>query len=174
MDQSPICPHVHFYFFVFSVMSYRRKASGICAECRSSHRRCFVRKGVLRSFAKFIGKHLCQSLSFNKVGGKKQLCLGKLCKRVTDFRLSWNFDQILRIFQICYMPSTFRNSILEIFCLHLMYLLLERCITGRILVSVLHSCTLCLSLHSVYIILFSQFFWCLQQLIFFDIFNHLQ
>ena len=81
MDQSPICPHVHFYFFVFSVMSYRRKASGICAECRSSHRRCFVRKSVLRSFAKFIGKHLCQSLSCNKVGGKKQLCLGKLCKR---------------------------------------------------------------------------------------------
>ena len=34
---------------------------------RSSHRRYSVRKGVLRSFAKFTGKHLCQSLSFNKV-----------------------------------------------------------------------------------------------------------
>ena len=29
---------------------------------RSSHPRCFVRKGVLRNFAKFTGKHLCQSL----------------------------------------------------------------------------------------------------------------
>ena len=29
---------------------------------RSSHRRCSVRIGVLRSFAKFTGKHLCQSL----------------------------------------------------------------------------------------------------------------
>ena len=33
---------------------------------RSSHRRCSVRKGVLRNFAKFTGKHLCQSLFFNK------------------------------------------------------------------------------------------------------------
>ena len=35
--------------------------------CRSSHRRCSARKGVLRNFAKFMGKHLCQSLFFNKV-----------------------------------------------------------------------------------------------------------
>ena len=28
-----------------------------------------VRKGILRNFAKFTGKHLCQSLFFNKVGG---------------------------------------------------------------------------------------------------------
>ena len=33
----------------------------------SSHRRCSVRKGLLRNFAKFTGKHLCQSLFFNKV-----------------------------------------------------------------------------------------------------------
>ena len=39
------------------------------AKCRSSHRRCSVRKGVLRNFAKFTGKHLCQSLYFNKVAG---------------------------------------------------------------------------------------------------------
>ena len=36
---------------------------------RSSQRRCFVKKGVLRNFAKFTGKHLCQSLFFNKVAG---------------------------------------------------------------------------------------------------------
>ena len=29
---------------------------------RSSHRRCSVRKGVPRNFAKFTGKHLCQKL----------------------------------------------------------------------------------------------------------------
>ena len=29
---------------------------------KSSHRRCSVKKGVLRNFAKFTGKHLCQSL----------------------------------------------------------------------------------------------------------------
>ena len=31
--------------------------------------RCSVKKGVLRNFAKFTGKHLCQSLFFNKVAG---------------------------------------------------------------------------------------------------------
>ena len=36
-------------------------------KTRSSQRRCFVKKGVLRSFAKFTGKHLRQSLFFNKV-----------------------------------------------------------------------------------------------------------
>ena len=28
-----------------------------------------MKKGVLRNFAKFTGKHLCQSLFFNKVAG---------------------------------------------------------------------------------------------------------
>ena len=36
---------------------------------RSSHRRCSVKKGVLRNFAKFTGKHLCQRLFFDKVAG---------------------------------------------------------------------------------------------------------
>ena len=36
---------------------------------RSSHQRCFVKKGVFRNFAKFTGKHLCQNLFFNKVAG---------------------------------------------------------------------------------------------------------
>ena len=35
----------------------------------SSHRWCSVRKGVLRNLAKFIGKHLCQSLFFNIIAG---------------------------------------------------------------------------------------------------------
>ena len=40
---------------------------------RSSHRRCSVRKLVLRNFTKFTGKHLCQSLLFNKVAGLSHL-----------------------------------------------------------------------------------------------------
>ena len=36
---------------------------------RSSHRRFSVKKGVLRNFAKFTGKHLGLSLFFNKVAG---------------------------------------------------------------------------------------------------------
>ena len=31
---------------------------------RSSHQRCSMKKGVLRNFIKFTGKHLCQNLFF--------------------------------------------------------------------------------------------------------------
>ena len=44
---------------------------------KSSHRRCSVKQGVLRNFAKFIGKHLCQSLFFNKVAGPRPATLFK-------------------------------------------------------------------------------------------------
>ena len=33
---------------------------------RSSHQRCSIKKGVVRNFSKFTGKHLCHSLFFNK------------------------------------------------------------------------------------------------------------
>ena len=36
---------------------------------RTGHRKYSVRKGVLRNFAKFTGKHLVQNLFFNKVAG---------------------------------------------------------------------------------------------------------
>ena len=36
-------------------------------KTRSSHQRCSVRKGILRNFAKFTGKHLCQVLFYNEV-----------------------------------------------------------------------------------------------------------
>ena len=36
-------------------------------QVKSSHQRCSIKKGVLRNFAKFTGKHLCQSLFFNKI-----------------------------------------------------------------------------------------------------------
>ena len=48
---------------------------------RSSYQRCFVKKDVLRNFAKFTGKHLCQSLFFNKVAGNfvKKETLAQAC-----------------------------------------------------------------------------------------------
>ena len=41
----------------------------IIIQSRSSHPEVFCIKGVLRNFAKFTGKHLCQSLFFSKVAG---------------------------------------------------------------------------------------------------------
>ena len=40
--------------------------SSECLLYRSSQRRCSVRKGALSYFAKFTGKHLCQSLFLKK------------------------------------------------------------------------------------------------------------
>ena len=37
------------------------------SSCRSSHRKCSVRKGAFRNFAKLTGKHLCQGLFFKKL-----------------------------------------------------------------------------------------------------------
>ena len=52
---------------------------------RSSHRRYFIEKSVLKNFATFTGKHLCWSLSFNK-GLKKetptQLFSCEYCKMI--------------------------------------------------------------------------------------------
>ena len=39
------------------------------AISKSTHLTCSVKKSVLRNFAKFTGKHLCQSRFFNKVAG---------------------------------------------------------------------------------------------------------
>ena len=40
---------------------------------RCSHWRCSSKNGVLKNFAKFTGKHMCQSLFFNKVAWDLQL-----------------------------------------------------------------------------------------------------
>ena len=40
---------------------------------QNSHRRCFAKKSILKNFTKFAGRHLCQSLFFNKVAGQETL-----------------------------------------------------------------------------------------------------
>ena len=62
--------------------------------CRSSHRRCSLRKGVLRNYVKFTGKHLCQSLLFNKVAGLRPATLLK--KKLWHRCFPMNFPKFLR------------------------------------------------------------------------------
>ena len=50
-----------------SMMETFQPLSTIIQKTRSNHRRCSVRKGVLRNFAKLTGKYLYRSLFFNKV-----------------------------------------------------------------------------------------------------------
>ena len=54
-------------FFVKIVTS--KEKNPLLRRFKSSHRRCSVKKGALRNFAKLTGKDLCQSLFFNKVAG---------------------------------------------------------------------------------------------------------
>ena len=53
---------------------------------RNSYRRCSVKKGVLRNFAKFTGKHLWQGLIFNKIAALRlSKCLSLNVTHITDF-----------------------------------------------------------------------------------------
>ena len=61
---------------------------------RSSHRRCSVKKGILRNFTKFTGKYLCQSLFFNKVAGLSPATLLK--KRLWHRCFRVNFARFTR------------------------------------------------------------------------------
>ena len=47
-------------------------------DYRSNHQRCSIKNGVLRNFTKFTGKHLCQSLFFNKVVGLRPETLAQV------------------------------------------------------------------------------------------------
>ena len=57
------------------------KSNCILLSChvrvRSSRQEVFCKKGALRNSTKFIGKHLCQSLFFNKVAGLRPATLLK-------------------------------------------------------------------------------------------------
>ena len=60
----------------------------------SSHPEVFCKKGVLRNFVKFTGKHLCQGLLFNKVVGLRAATLLK--KRLWHRCFPVNFVKLLR------------------------------------------------------------------------------
>ena len=60
----------------------------------SSRPEVFCKKGVLRNFTKFTGKHLCQSLFFNKVAGLRPATLLK--KRLWHMCFPVNVVKFLR------------------------------------------------------------------------------
>ena len=86
---------------------------------RSSHGRCSVMKVVLKNFAKFTGKHLCQCHFFNKVIKKETLAQVFPCEfyeisknafftehlRTTTSRFCWASLTILEIF-LKYSPRS--------------------------------------------------------------------
>ena len=74
-------------------------SSPLCVSTFNGHSRSsipevFCKKCVLRNFAKFTGKHLCQSLFFNKVSGVRPAILLK--KRLWHRCFPVNFAKFLR------------------------------------------------------------------------------
>ena len=62
------------FLVLFHVFKKKRKKEKIdLIVC--SHRRCSVKNGVLRNFAKFTGKHMCHRLFFNKVASLRPATL---------------------------------------------------------------------------------------------------
>ena len=71
---------------------YRTHASP-CMD-RNSLPEVFCKKGVLRNFSKFTGKHLCQSLFLNKVAAPRPATLLK--NRLWHWCFPGNFAKFLR------------------------------------------------------------------------------
>ena len=85
--QEKIC----FYFIWFLIkFVFTYSISLVWSEinCRSSHWRCSVKKYVLKSFTKSTGKHLCQSLFFNKEAGLRS----KVCNFIKKKTLAQVFS----------------------------------------------------------------------------------
>ena len=61
-----------------------------------SHGRCSIGKGVLRNFAKFTGKHQCQSLFLNKVVGQAQVFYCKMCDISTNTFFTYTSGRLLQ------------------------------------------------------------------------------
>ena len=85
-------------------MERRTEALG----CRSSRQEVFCKKGVLRNFAKFTGKHLCQSLFFNKVAGladflRTKNTSGQLLPKLDFFRLIILNKVLFQMQNLCYV-----------------------------------------------------------------------
>ena len=74
--------------FTLSILFYQWKTS---SKHKSSHQRCSIEKGVLKNFT---GKHLCQSIFFNKVTGLRSATL--LIRRLWHRYFPMNFVKFLR------------------------------------------------------------------------------
>ena len=89
----------------------------------------FCKKFALKNFAKFAGKHLCQSLFFNKVTGLRHRCFPV------------NFAKFLRA---NFLQNTFRRMLLYIFSFKLNFArkhsLKKSCLYHKILFTVFMRC----------------------------------
>ena len=97
-------------------------------KLKSNHQRCSVRKSVLRNFAKFTGKHLQQSLFFNKVARPATL----LKKRLWHRWFPVNFAKFLRTpFLIEYLSWLLLYINKTFYCIHSIYQFYLMIVSGK-------------------------------------------
>ena len=84
----------------------------------------FCKKGVLRNFAKFVGKHLCRSLYFNKVADPTLLK-----QRLWHRYFSVTFAQVLRK---TFLTEHLRWLLLYIIILVTLLLILKICLSVEV------------------------------------------
>ena len=103
---------------------------------RSTHRSCYIKKGVFKNFAKFTGKHLCQIHFFNKFAGVRPATL--LIKSLWHRCSPINFAKFLRKFFL-------RNTFARLLLFSIMVMLLPKTSTTKLFVT----CTLELLFHNL-------------------------
>ena len=77
---------------------------------RSSHRRCSLKKGVLRNFAKFTGKHLCLSLACNFIK-KEALAQVLSCEFCKISKNTFSTEQLQTAASECERKSIFDSPL---------------------------------------------------------------
>ena len=113
-----------FLLIVYLAYSYTFWSKKSLSKQRSSQPEVFCKKFVFRNFAKFKGKHLCQSRFFNKVAGLRPATLLK--KRL------WHR----------YFPVTFAKFLkTSFFTEDLRWLLLKTEMISKICISSLQRCS---------------------------------
>ena len=92
--QSKLSSQVTLIPFGIFIDNERLLTYGYSVKYRSSRPDVFCKEGVLRNFTKFKGKHLCQSLFFNKVADLRPATLLK--KRLWHRCFPVNFVKFVR------------------------------------------------------------------------------
>ena len=101
--------------YLLLISYFLKKTINGLAIFRSSHQRCFMKKGVLKNFAKFTEKHLYQSLLFNKAANLRPATLVK--KRLWHRCFLIDFAKFLRIsFFIEQLWWLLQHNLMILFC----------------------------------------------------------
>ena len=96
-------------------MTEKSALSAICSRdhfqrFRGSRSEVFCKKGVLKNFPKFTGKHLFQSLFFNKFPGRSSNFIEHLWWLLVEILIIENFQQTLSLISVAWSWVVVRTT----------------------------------------------------------------